>query len=55
MPKGFIYFNIQRRLERVIPDENIFMLEIFERGAGYIAVDDISKALRRSAKIKDHE
>ena len=55
MPEGFTYFDMQRRLERAIPDENLFTLEIFERGAGYIAVDDISKALRRSAKIKARE
>ena len=55
MPEAFTYFDMQRRLERAIPDENTFMLEIFERGAGYIAVDDISKALRRSAKIKARE
>lgn len=55
MPEGFTYFDMQRRLERAISDENVFKLEIFERGAGYIAVDDTSKALRRSAKIKARE
>ena len=55
MPEAFTYFDMQRRLERAIPDEDVFTLEIFERGAGYIAVDDTSKALRRSATIKDRE
>ena len=55
MPEAFTYFDMQRRLERAIPDEDTFTLEIFERGAGYIAVDDISRALRRSAKIKARE
>ena len=54
MPEGFTYFDMQRRLERAIPHENIFTLEIFERGAGYIAIDDASKVLR-SAKIKASE
>ena len=45
MPEGFTYFDMQRRLERAIPDENTFTLEIFERGAGYVAVDDNNKAI----------
>ena len=43
MPEAFTYFDMQRRLERAIPDEEIFKLEIFERGAGYIALDDTSE------------
>lgn len=46
---------MQRRLQRSIPEQNLFRLEIFERGAGYIAVNDTSRALRRKDKIKARE
>ena len=55
MPEAFTYFDMQRRLERAIPDEDIFTLEIFEREAGCIAIDDASKTPSRSAEIKDRE
>ena len=43
---------MQRRLERAIPEENVFTLELFERGAGYIEIDDTGKALHRNTKMK---
>ena len=55
MQEAFTYFDMQRRLEHAIPVEHNFTLEIFERGAGYIANNDASKALTRSAKIEDRE
>ena len=55
MPKGFTYFDMQSRLEHAIPVKNNSPLEIFESGAGYIANNGASKALTRSAKIKDRE
>ena len=35
--------------------DNLFALEIFNGGGGYIAVNDASKALRRNAKTKARE
>ena len=45
---------IKERLQS-IPDENLFIFKISNGGAGYIAVNDASKALRRNAKIKARE
>ena len=51
---------IRRRLKiknncYLTPDEEPFIFEMFKRGAGYIAVSDVSRVLRRNAKIKARE